>query len=438
LATNLDSLDIQGIVTSFPRPNQAFWTLSALWSGWLWGHEALDQFKSVLRRRRYDWSWHTTAIQSTLKFIVPKLPEKVPIFGLINEVEPGFLSAVILGSQFADLSLVGIGMRVEDGQAQITWRNSQPKEAYIRNDSNIKHKILESNRTYLHQRGEPCSYTYLHAAGLKGLAPYSIPRNTFSPSDYLSAVHNAFQETLTEENGYLRFSGSEKSLDVGQWWMQDLSSKLTPLSDQIEIALFEQLVDKPEISFPEVDAHLCNLQPGLLTPGWRLIHECLESYGVREDLKSNHWSIHPRERLKKRQNDLVEITQLLHQLGKLLDFKVKVEKEPLLSIYWIGTNQQHLYSFFLSTSAVLGIYLNPGFVDFKQKFIVIPGSRSNLIAFKLQQNPYAQSFFDSNWQFIKYRLIRQLIDSPTLDIRNLDEMLALDPITYTTPQMRLF
>jgi hypothetical protein len=42
---------IQAILTAIPRPNQAFWTLSALWAGWLWGREAVGPFKSVLRRR---------------------------------------------------------------------------------------------------------------------------------------------------------------------------------------------------------------------------------------------------------------------------------------------------------------------------------------------------------------------------------------------------
>jgi hypothetical protein len=30
-------IPISAVVTALPRPNQAFWTLSALWAGWLWG-----------------------------------------------------------------------------------------------------------------------------------------------------------------------------------------------------------------------------------------------------------------------------------------------------------------------------------------------------------------------------------------------------------------
>ena len=125
LAAQLPKINVSAVLTSFPRPNQAFWTLSALWSGWLWGPEALEHFKSVLRRRRYDWGWHANAIQGALESLASDLPDGTPYFGLINEVEPGFLSAVLLGSQLSNLKLCGAALRTEDDQAQILWRHSK-------------------------------------------------------------------------------------------------------------------------------------------------------------------------------------------------------------------------------------------------------------------------------------------------------------------------
>ena len=91
LASQISNLKVGAIITAFPRPNQAFWTLSALWSGWLWGPEAVEHFKSVLRRRRYDWGWHTTAIAAALSNLKTEHFENFPLWGTINEVEPGFL-----------------------------------------------------------------------------------------------------------------------------------------------------------------------------------------------------------------------------------------------------------------------------------------------------------------------------------------------------------
>ena len=41
IADSLKNIDITSVCTAIPRPNQAFWTLSALWAGWLWGRDAV-------------------------------------------------------------------------------------------------------------------------------------------------------------------------------------------------------------------------------------------------------------------------------------------------------------------------------------------------------------------------------------------------------------
>ena len=66
LAEVVKDAPIQAVIGSLPRPNQAFWTLSALWAGWLWGREAAEPFKVALRRRRYDWGWQATALHAAL------------------------------------------------------------------------------------------------------------------------------------------------------------------------------------------------------------------------------------------------------------------------------------------------------------------------------------------------------------------------------------
>ncbi len=45
-------IPIAAVIGSLPRPNQAFWTLCALWAGWLWGREAVEPYKVALRRPR--------------------------------------------------------------------------------------------------------------------------------------------------------------------------------------------------------------------------------------------------------------------------------------------------------------------------------------------------------------------------------------------------
>ena len=67
-------IPIKAVIGSVPRPNQAFWTLSALWAGWLWGHEAVEPYKLALRRRRYDWAWNATALNAAFTHLFELLP----------------------------------------------------------------------------------------------------------------------------------------------------------------------------------------------------------------------------------------------------------------------------------------------------------------------------------------------------------------------------
>ncbi len=121
LAPHLKDLSIAAVVTAFPRPNQAFWTLSALWAGWLWGKDAAAPFKPVLRRRRYDWSWHAAALSAALEKFSDRLPLNTPIFGIIPELEPGLLSSVLIAAATTGLDLNGLALRTHHDPAQVLW-----------------------------------------------------------------------------------------------------------------------------------------------------------------------------------------------------------------------------------------------------------------------------------------------------------------------------
>jgi hypothetical protein len=72
--------------------------LSALWTGWLWGRDAVKPFKSVLHRQRYDWGWHTSALASVIKQLANVLPSSTFVYGILAEVEPGFITSSLVAS----------------------------------------------------------------------------------------------------------------------------------------------------------------------------------------------------------------------------------------------------------------------------------------------------------------------------------------------------
>ena len=122
----LDPRQISAVHSVLPRRNQAFWNLSALWAGWLWGSEALEPMRNALLRQRYDWTWHTVALQKVLGNLPRMILPSTPILLQIPEVEPRFLLAGTLGAQEGGLQLQAYALSGDDSTLQTVWRVEDP------------------------------------------------------------------------------------------------------------------------------------------------------------------------------------------------------------------------------------------------------------------------------------------------------------------------
>ena len=476
LATTLAGIEIGAVVTAMPRPNQAYWTLSALWAGWLWGRQAVAPFKSVLRRRRYDWGWHTSALSAALGNLAPVLAPGTPFFGLISEAEPGFMSAAIVATEGAGFDLEGIAIRPEHDHAQITWKRSfalvektsqtdiSPTPADDRSDGGDPIEIVrKSVIKYLQQRGQPAPYLLIHCVGLSTLAQahafqqVTSPETTQTgsqeeqtPADIFSHVQAAFRQAFTTRGGFLRYEGSDQNLEVGSWWLSEIErppQSSAPMADLVELALVKHLNTHPRKTFLEVDKALCEAFPGLHTPDLDLIRICLDSYGEQEPPESGLWSLRPQELPSVRWNDLISARDMLLNLGRQLGFHtneglphtvVNIAGQNIVSPYfWLDEKGVVRYILYNLTSAAFGeIVLNNQFPA-SQSIIVLPGGRANLVAFKLRSDPHLRQEIEKGWRFLKYRHLRQLVDSPLVTRETIDEQLGLDPLTYSMPQIRL-
>ena len=219
LAEQLTNIEIGAILTAFPRPNQAFWSLSALWSGWFWGYGAVEDFKSVLRRRRYDWAWHTTAIQAALESLISALADDLPFLGIIGEAEPGFVGAVSIAATQAGFQLDHIDLFTDEEIAQFYWKISHQDQPVNKNTINLSVTIKDTAHQYLNMRGEPSDYLQLHTAIMETLARHNLFPPDNSPADSYTLTEQKIHEVLDFRHGFLRLNGSEKSLGVGQWWL---------------------------------------------------------------------------------------------------------------------------------------------------------------------------------------------------------------------------
>jgi hypothetical protein len=449
-------ISFDAVVAAFPRHNQAYWTLSALWAGWLWGREALGPFKSVLRRRRYDWSWDTAAFHSALVHLVGLSNAATPFFGLLGEAEPGFLSAVLIAAELAGLDLEGVALRAESSQAQMLWRRP-PSGTGQRSASHTKRNLPRENsidsggdietffadvtssaaREYLIARAEPTVYLNLHSAGLIELIRTDTMAGLdISPADVYSRTLEAFSKAFSFRKGFLRYGGSEKSLEVGQWWLQEkpgvhITNK--PLADRVEAFISRLLLDRPGVSLAEVDTSVCQSFRGLFTPNIELVAECLSSYGEMNP-ETGAWQPRFEDAPDIRRQDLMNMHAALGKIGHQLSYVVMGENPVLWSE---PDNGKTAYVFYLTDSAIFGefIFGNPYPPD--RSLIVYPGGRSNLLAYKMRHDARLKQAFDRGWRLIKYRLLRRLGEDPLISRENLDERFSLDPVMYDAPQMRL-
>ena len=161
-----ESINLAGAVTVFPRPNQAFWTFSAIWSGWLWGREAVLPLKSALERQRYDWNWHTNALSSTLVTLRKQTPQEFPLFGLLPDIVPGFLAAAIIAAEAAGFNLQGLALRSDLEFAQAFWRSGESTSSPILPIPAISREAIIK---HLGERNEPAPYLNLFSASLASL-----------------------------------------------------------------------------------------------------------------------------------------------------------------------------------------------------------------------------------------------------------------------------
>jgi hypothetical protein len=521
LADSIKEINIKSVCTAIPRPNQAFWTLSALWAGWLWGREAVGRFKSVLRRQRYDWAWHTNALASVYKQLTNNLEPDITIFGLINEAEPGFIGAALVAAGVAGCHLESIALRPEENQAQIIWKcEKNPEITQI--GSSLSRVAIQSAKSYLEKRAEPASYLSTIAAAFMGIVKtwnpkieqHSDENNITSdttpeitrsseqieptPSLIYTSTYNSGREALSYRSGFLRYNlqdvtnveganknqlvqsslfdldlsirtvgdnetenpelsslesvlESEKerptrSSDISEstfLWLRDTDEvNHSPITDSYELNLVNYLFSHPGCTIQDVDLAMCELFTGLFTPDYDFIQLCLESYSAPDPHDPDRWYVRPEDNLSERKLDIEHAKRFIHQIGDQLGFICNdhIDNKARPYITWWDKNGDLDYRFFPMISAAIGEIVLFSEQPPMKGFIVLPGSRANLLVYKLRRDPRISKAFNPSlgyWRFLKFRHLRSLTESPILNRENLDQLLGLDPITYSTSQILL-
>lgn len=426
LAPGLSAIQPGAVVTALPRPNQAFWTLSALWAGWLWGRETAAPFKAALRRRRYDWNWHAAALNAALKHLAPQLPLNAPLFALVAEPEPAFLTAALLAAAGAGFDLDSLALRTRGDPVQVLWR----RRAFLRAEKEAPEidpqVVSDAIEACLRQRGEPAPYLHLHAAALAAMA---ADRSLRWREEAISALHAPIRLALTRP-GFSHHAESANP-ETGLWGLSGWA-RLEPLPDRVEIALVGHLQKNPGLTFRELETRLNADFPGLQTPSLALLRAVLTSYALETD---GRWRLRPEDTPSARRADLDSAAQILTSLAPRLGCTAVVEQSPWRIIRWKDARGL-VYAFHLIASAVAGKILRGAIDPPERCVLVLPGGRAGLLAYKLDRDPDLRSRAE-RWRVVKFRHLRSLSEIPGLTRERLDRELTGDPIERPE-QMKLF
>jgi hypothetical protein len=418
-------IPIGAVIGSIPRPNQAFWTFSALWAGWLWGKEAVEPYRNALRRRRYDWAWSATALHAMFTHLNELLPDGIPVFALMPEAEPPFMTAALCAAQTAAFKLESIAMRTQHDPAQILWYSAQKTDAGSPQVELAQRAIHE----FLSARGEPAAYLHVHTSGLITLAEANALKQSGAEFDEtLRGINNLIELAIKEDKRFIHYS-TGGAVDTGMWGLKPSSDQgaYESLADRVEVAAVTFLQKNPESIYIEIENDLYAQFPGLLTPSKGLIYAVLYSYA---DKDGSSWKLRPEDVASARRDEMNKMFDLLDEIGQRLEYETHRDDKL---VTW-KDDGRIVFSFYVLASALLGRALENA--D-EHVIIVIPGGRAALAAYKQQRDPSLVTRLKGQ-RVVKYRLLRALLELPILTRETFEEQVASDPVEQTRGQLMMF
>ena len=413
-------------ISAIPRPNQAYWTLSALWAAWLWGRETASTLRSVLRRRRYDWSWHATALHRTLADILPALAPAGKMVGLVAEAEPGFTACLLAAADRAGYVLTGTALRADTAEALFVWEKA-PAAAPALSSAFLEHTVKETARQAaaetLHARGEPSRWITVHFGAWRGLAEKRLLAAL--SEDPLGVVNRWLEPVFRDPQHFQRLDAEQDDeLATGMWYLPEdgEAAPVLPLADRVEARVLQLLSSGEPVDEHDLVRAVYSSLTGVHTPGRGLVLACLNSYA--EKVEPDKWRLRPEDASAARTKELESIQAELRALAVRHGYTA-AGANPL---EWREA-EQAIYLFAVITSAVFSGHVLGPRLPARKRFLVLPGGRAGLVAFKLRRDPRLRAaMINGNWIILKFRQVRRMAGDTQLTRATLEPAFSADPL----------
>jgi hypothetical protein len=458
-----------GAPQAYYRP---FWTLSYLWSGWLWGRQKAALLKPLLRRKVMGWSWYRRTLTAALATLHRPLRPHGKLVFLLEGADLTHVSNLILSGVGAAFKLDRVLYQPHDanpprhpmqgvsGAYRLTFSrddHDQPELSPLSSESlaaALRKAAIRAIRSLLRERGEALHLSWLHGAVYTQWASDGLLRQALLMDKETSAVdflQEQLQAALEEglESGVLVLLPEERADHEGPqlWWLEGKGYPIRPLGDRLEVAVCQALRAEPDLSQPELEDSLYSRFPDLFTPGPGLLEKCLQSYAVHDGV-SGRWSPRPQDTPSGLAREKEDVLGCLDRVGRLLGYEVSPPRagaealQPTrtarprrglpsgVDVVWEeGDSSSHLFAVKQTTrfGDILGG--SRGNEDEVQRYIVICGRRLELLRFRMETELLLRiALTDGQWQFIKMNQLRALSEKRALDRQDLQHIIGLEPL----------
>jgi hypothetical protein len=462
-----------GLVIGAPQAYyRPFWTLSYLWSGWLWGRHKASLFKPLLSRRFLGWSWYRHATATALRTLHRPLKPRGRMVFLLEGADLNHVANLVLAAIGAAFRLDSMLYQPQDpkpprhpmqgvaGAYRLTFSRDDraPPMAVEPSAESLAAALRQAARgaivELLRERGQALHLGWLHSVvyerwARRGLLKQALLlEGEFSPADFL---HEQLEATLEEdlETGALTLLPEDLDDPEGPqvWWLGGKGYPALPLGDRVERSVCQILRSQPDLEPDQLENRIYSQFAGPFTPGPGLVHKCLESYGECTS-SCPTWRLRTEDAPASLDRKREEALEILSSVGGRLGFQVVTREHGrrgldnhitdqrnwrlsrTLDVSWEdGEGACHVFAIKHTTS--FGDILSGmrGGQDPLQRYIVVPHRRLDLLRFRIETELLLRvALADGRWQFIKLEHLRQLAIKDDLRLQDLSLFVGLEPL----------
>jgi hypothetical protein len=471
---------VVGAPQAYYRP---FWTLSYLWSGWLWGRHKSSLLKPLLSRKILGWSWYRRTMAAALRTLHRPLKPRGRMVFLFEGVDLTHVANIILAAVSAAFRLDRILYQPQDtspprhpmqgvsGAYRLTFSRDDraPPEAGEPSAESLAAALRQTARgaimELLRERGQALHLGWLHSAVYERWARHGLLKRVLLLEGEISSadfLHEQLEAALADalETAALALLPEDPDDPEGPqvWWLAGKAYPALPLGDRVEEAVCQALRSEPGLERDQLEDRVYTQFPGPFIPGPGLVEKCLESYGVGTR-SSAAWQLRPEDTPAHVNQERAEALEILSGLGRRLAYQVvarehgghgfpahgaRLRSGPLfrgLDIAWQDA-EGFCHVFAVKQTTRFGDILS-GIADGQdqaQGYIVIPNRRVDLLRFRVETELLLRrALTDGKWQFIKLNHLKEFSQRGDLRRQDLAHIVGLEPlIELPEAQLPLF